>query len=85
MTGGFGAIGHAALVMAHRVANASLLAPFAYTQMIWMITFGFVVFGDVPDRWTIAGTAVIAGAGLYILHRERIRGKELAAGQQPVR
>jgi drug/metabolite transporter (DMT)-like permease len=85
MTGGFGAIGHAALVMAHRVTSASLLAPFAYTQMIWMITFGFVIFGDVPDGWTIAGTTVIAGDVLYILHRERIRGRELAASQQPIR
>jgi len=75
MMGLFGAVGHYALVVAHRIANASLLAPFIYTQMVWMILFGFVIFGDVPDALTIVGTAIIAGAGLYILHRERVRGQ----------
>lgn len=79
LTGAFGAIGHGALVMAHKVANASVLAPFAYTQMIWMILWGYFVFGDLPDTWTVVGTCVIASAGLYILHRERVRGQQVAA------
>jgi drug/metabolite transporter (DMT)-like permease len=79
LTGAFGAIGHGAMVMAHKLANASVLAPFAYTQMIWMITWGLVIFGDWPDTWTLVGTAVIASAGLYILHRERVRGQEVAS------
>ncbi|WP_281262248.1 DMT family transporter [Acuticoccus kandeliae] len=75
LMGVFGATGHGALVMAHRVASASMLAPFIYTQMVWMIMFGYVIFGDTPDKWTVVGTMVIAGAGLYILHRERVRGQ----------
>jgi len=84
LTGAFGVIGHGALVMAHKVASASLLAPFVYTQMIWMILWGYLVFGDLPDAWTLLGTAVIASAGIYILHRERVRGQQLAA-EHPAR
>jgi drug/metabolite transporter (DMT)-like permease len=79
MTGAFGVIGHSALVSAHKIASASVLAPFAYTQMIWMILWGYLIFGDVPDGWTLVGTAVIASAGLYILHRERVKGQKLAS------
>lgn len=75
LMGVFGAGGHYMLVLAHRTASASVLAPFIYTQMVWMILLGFTVFGDVPDAWTLAGTFIIAGAGLYILHRERVRGR----------
>lgn len=79
LTGAFGVIGHGALVMAYKTSNASVLAPFAYTQIVWMILWGYLVFGDLPDTWTIVGTGVIAGSGLYILHRERVRGQQLAA------
>jgi drug/metabolite transporter (DMT)-like permease len=37
-----------------------------------MVLFGFTVFGDVPDLWTLAGSAVIAGSGVYLFHRERV-------------
>lgn len=76
LMGVLGASGHYMMVLAHRVANASVLAPFIYTQIVWMILFGYIVFGDTPDAWTVGGTAIIAGAGLYILHRERIRRRE---------
>jgi drug/metabolite transporter (DMT)-like permease len=33
-----------------------------------------VVFGDVPDSWTLLGAAIVVGSGLYILHRERMSG-----------
>ncbi|XWN28949.1 MAG: DMT family transporter [Devosia sp.] len=84
LMGAFGATGHYALVVAHRIASASLLAPFIYTQMIWMITFGYVIFNDVPDAWTLSGTAIIAGAGLYILHRERVRGRQASISDPAV-
>ncbi|WMS43300.1 DMT family transporter [Acuticoccus sp. MNP-M23] len=84
MMGLFGAVGHYALVVAHRTAGASTLAPFIYTQMVWMILFGFLIFGDVPDTLTIVGTAIIAGAGLYILHRERVRGQVIASHEPEV-
>lgn len=78
MLGLFGSTGHYALVVAHRLTSASTLAPFVYMQMIWMILFGWAIFHQVPDVWTFVGTAIIAGAGLYILHRERVRGQTIA-------
>ncbi|MEM9222484.1 MAG: DMT family transporter [Pseudomonadota bacterium] len=74
LMGAFGVVGHYALVIAHKIATASTLAPFIYTQMIWMIALGYFIFGDVPDVFTVLGTLIIAAAGLYILHRERVRG-----------
>jgi drug/metabolite transporter (DMT)-like permease len=72
--GVFGAFGHYLLIFAHRLAPASTLAPFIYTQLVWATALGFLVFGDVPHRWTLAGAAIVVVSGLYILHRERIRG-----------
>lgn len=61
-------------VRAYREAEASTVVPFEYTAMIWAAAFGFLVFGEVPRPTTLAGIAVIAGSGLYILRREtRIR------------
>jgi drug/metabolite transporter (DMT)-like permease len=69
--GALGWIGHLFLIMAHRRAPAPILAPFIYTQIIWMIAAGFIVFGDAPNHWTLSGVAVVIGAGLYLLYRER--------------
>nr|WP_269751170.1 DMT family transporter [Acuticoccus mangrovi] len=85
LMGALGASGHGALVIAHRIASASLLAPFIYMQMFWMITLGYVVFNDTPDRWTVAGTLIIAASGLYILHRERVRGQTVVNRTPPIR
>jgi drug/metabolite transporter (DMT)-like permease len=75
----FGTVGHFMLTEAHRRAPASLLAPFVYTQIVPMIVIGFLVFGDVPDGWTLAGGLVVIASGLYVLYRER-----RALARQPV-
>ncbi|MGD9920212.1 MAG: DMT family transporter [Pseudorhodoplanes sp.] len=72
--GAFGSFGHYLLIIAHRLAPASVLAPFMYTQLVWASGFGFFVFGDVPNHWTLAGAAIVVASGLYLLHRERVRG-----------
>lgn len=66
-----GAIGHLCLIRAFRNAPASVVAPFSYSSLIWATLFGFVLFGDLPDGWTLAGAAMIIGSGLYIYHREQ--------------
>lgn len=71
--GVFGGIGHWLLIIAHRYAPASLLAPFSYTGILWMTTSGYLVFGHLPDEWTIVGAAVVIASGLYVFHRERVR------------
>jgi drug/metabolite transporter (DMT)-like permease len=71
-TGLWGAIGHYLFILAYRYAPAPTVAPFVYVQLVSMTTIGFLVFGDVPDRWTLAGAAIIIASGIYLVHRERL-------------
>lgn len=61
------------VILAHRLAPASLLAPFFYGQLLWVTVLGFLVFGNLPDEWTMAGAGIIIASGLYTAHRERVR------------
>src|SRR5262245_14223247 len=79
----FGTCGHYMLTEAHRRAPASVLAPFVYIQIIPMIVIGFLVFGDVPDGWTLAGGLVVIASGLYVLYRERRASRRPAKGGSP--
>lgn len=74
-TGAWGGLGHFALIRAHVLSPAPVLAPFMYTQIIWMTGLGFFVFGDVPGIFTLIGASIIVGSGLYILYRERKTGR----------
>ncbi len=67
----FGAVGHQFLIVAHKLAPAPVLAPFVYSQIIWMVIIGYAVFGDLPDLWTVAGGLLVVSSGLYLLYRER--------------
>ncbi len=68
--GVLGAAGHYMLILAYRQATTSALAPYPYLQMLWMIALGYLVFGELPDRWTLLGVGIIVASGLYIVHRE---------------
>jgi drug/metabolite transporter (DMT)-like permease len=72
-TGALASIGHYLLIRAHRLAPASVLSPFIYSQLAWTTALGYLVFGDVPNHWTIAGAGIVIASGLYLLHRERVR------------
>lgn len=61
---------HYMLVLAYRLAPASLLAPFAYVQLPSSVLIGYLVFGDFPSTNVFIGAAVILGSGLYVFHRE---------------
>ncbi|MBT5308053.1 MAG: DMT family transporter [Rhodospirillaceae bacterium] len=74
--GAAGAAGHYMLVKAFHSAEASMLAPFTYSQVVAAIIWGFLIFGDIPSVWTFAGTAVIIGSGLYVWYRESRLPKE---------
>jgi drug/metabolite transporter (DMT)-like permease len=65
------------VVLAFRYADASVLAPFSYTQLLWVSILGFLIFGEVPDVWTVTGAAFIVASGLYTAHRERVRRSQL--------
>jgi drug/metabolite transporter (DMT)-like permease len=66
-------VGQWLVVLAHRTAPASTLAPFSYGQLLWSVVAGFLVFAALPDQWTVLGAAIIIGSGLYTAHRERVR------------
>jgi drug/metabolite transporter (DMT)-like permease len=68
-----GAAGHTIYSAAFVLAPASTLQPFFYLMLVFAVIFGWLVFGDLPDVWTLAGSGLIVGSGLYALHRERVR------------
>ena len=69
-----GGLAHYFIIKAYQYAEASLLGPFDYSQLVGASIFGFLIFGEVPDVWTWVGAAVIIASGLYIAHREaRVR------------
>ena len=65
-------VGHFMIVRAYDFAEASLLAPFAYTEMIMATVLGWYFFGDFPDRFTLIGVTVLIASALYISWRERV-------------
>jgi len=65
-----GAAGHDLLVKAFHSAEASMLAPFTYSQVVGAIVWGYLVFGDVPSIWTTCGATLIIGRGIYVWFRE---------------
>ncbi len=58
---------------AFRLAPASLVAPYEYTAMIWAVGIDWIVWQVLPGARMLAGSAIVVGAGLYLLNRERKR------------
>ena len=77
-----GTSAHVCIIIALHMAPASTLQPFNYTMLVWATVLGFLVFGDLPDSWTVTGAAVIVASGLYSWHRERLanQGKARIGG-----
>jgi len=59
------------ITAAFNMARASVIAPINYTQMVWAVLFGYLIFGDVPDIWTLTGGIVIIASGIFLLIKER--------------
>ena len=74
-TGGLAAIGAYLISQAYRISQAGLIAPFEYIALPLSILWGVVFFCDWPDALGWVGTALIAGAGLYVFYRETIAGR----------
>ena len=68
-----GGAGHIVYSKAFTLAPASVLQPFTYLLLVYAALFGWLLFGDIPDRWTLAGAALVVASGLYTIHRERLR------------
>jgi drug/metabolite transporter (DMT)-like permease len=70
--------GHYLVILAYRHGDASVLSPYAYSQLIWATAFSWSVFGSIPELWTYAGAAVIIASGLFTAYRERLQRRGAA-------
>lgn len=70
------------VVVAFRGVEISAVAPFRYSILIWAGLAGYLVFGELPDAWSATGAALIVGSGIYALHRETLRGREMTGRVQ---
>lgn len=74
-----GAIAHGLMIRAYAMAEASALQPFTYTQLLWVVLIGMLVFGETVAPAVWIGGSVVVGAGLFTILRTRKREKEKAA------
>ena len=83
----FGGIGHIFLTESYRFATASVIAPFDYSAMLWALMLGYWMFGELPSALVYVGATIVAGAGLFVIWRERqlgVRGaREAEAPRRP--
>jgi drug/metabolite transporter (DMT)-like permease len=79
LVGAIGGFSHFILIKAYEFAPPSVLAPFAYTNLIWSVSIGYLLFADLPDRYTALGAAIVVASGLYTFYREGVRRRQ--AGQ----
>jgi len=69
------AAGETLVIMALDAAQAVVVAPVQYSLLVWGTLYGFLIFGQLPDGWTLAGALIIVATGLYTLNRERLAAK----------
>lgn len=69
---GFGAIGYLLLIASVRAAPVSVVSPFRYSRLIFLLCLGFVVFGERPDPLMLLGAAIIIASGVYTMWRDRV-------------
>ena len=79
LIGALGSVGHFCLIRAFMIAEASILAPFAYFGLLFATIWGMLFFGEYPDTYTYLGALVIVGAGIYVWHRETQAARAVAA------
>ncbi len=74
-----GGLSHLILIKAYDYAPASRLAPFSYTQLIWVSLSGYLVFGHFPDHWSLVGMGVIMASGIYIATHQQMSERQQRA------
>lgn len=71
IVGVFGVAGQSCFMKGYAAGEASAMAPFDYTRLLFATLWGFLVFGQLPDAWTWVGSAILLGATWYALHLQR--------------
>lgn len=77
-----GGVGQILLTSGYRYAEASVIAPFEYTSLIWALSIGWLAFGDLPDVFSFAGGLIVIASGFLVIRDERRRGIERAKSRE---
>ncbi len=78
--GAASAVAHLFMSYALKFAPSQVLAPIHYSEIVMAVTFGWLVFGDLPNALSFTGIAIIVASGMYVFHRERLAERRLRAG-----
>jgi drug/metabolite transporter (DMT)-like permease len=73
LAGVFGSVGVMCLTHAFRLAPVATISPFEYSALIWATLLGFLLWGELPDTYTLIGASIVISSGLYIVYREYIK------------
>lgn len=73
MIGIAGGAAHSCIIASHVFAPASTVAPFMYSQIFWALGLGYLLFGSLPDQFTVLGGVIVIASGLYLLRRQQIK------------
>ena len=68
-------------IVAMRTGEIAVVSPFRYTLVVMALILSYAIWGHVPDQWALLGIAVVTAAGVYLLHRERVVARGLAAAR----
>ena len=67
--------GYQFLVLAMRTGEIAYVVPYRYTSLIWAMGGGYLIFSEVPDKYTLIGSAIVVAMGLFTLYRELTSGR----------
>ena len=73
LAGMFGSVGVMCVTHAFRLGPAAVISPFEYSALIWATLLGFLLWGELPDSFTLIGAAIVIASGLYIIYRETVK------------
>jgi drug/metabolite transporter (DMT)-like permease len=73
LAGLFGSVGVMCLTHAFRLGPAAVISPFEYSALIWATLLGFMLWGELPDKYTLVGAGIVILSGLYIVYRETVK------------
>ena len=68
----FGAIGYLLIIASVRAAEVSIVSPYRYSRLIFLMAFGIIIFDERPGFWVLIGAALIVASGIYMMWRERL-------------
>lgn len=76
-------VGYLFGIMSMRQGEIGFVQPFRYTIVIWSTVVGYLVFAELPDVWTLVGTAIVVGMGFYTFQRERLLARRATLAHRP--